>query len=88
MLAVRKATFSCTSWSPNIPVPLLDAVLDGRLSKVDSPHVEPRIPGAKFIRVIKDVAKAVVNDIAETDIDVPRPKLTKSWSESFNKAKK
>ena len=88
MLAVRKATFSCTSWSPNIPVPLLNAVFDGRLSKVDSSHVEPGIPRAKFIRVVEDVAKAVVNDIAETDIDVLRPKLTKPWSESLNKANK
>ena len=83
MLAARKATFSCTSWSLNIPVPLLDAVLDGRLSKVDSSHVEPGIPGAKFIRVVEDVAKAVVNDVAESDVDVLGPKFTKPWSESF-----
>ena len=88
MLAVRKATFSCTSWSPNVPVPLLNAVLDGRLSKVDSSHVEPGIPGAKFIRVVENLAKSIVNDIAETDIDVLRPKFTKPWSESSDKANK
>ena len=86
MLAVRKATFGCTSWSPNVPVPLLNAVLDGRLSKVDRSHVEPGIPGANFIRVVEDVAKAVVDDIAETDIDVLRPKFPKPWSGSFVKA--
>ena len=86
MIAIRKATFGCTSRSPDVPVPLLDAVLDRRLYKVNGTHVEPRVPGANFIGVVEDVAKAVVNDVAETDIDVLRPKFPKPWSGSFAKA--
>ena len=64
----------------------MNAVLDGRLSIVGKTHVKPGIPGAKIIRVVEDVANAAVTDIAETDIDVLRPKFTKPWSESSDKA--
>ena len=66
----------------------MDAVLDRRLSKVNGTHVEPRVPGANFIGVVEDVAKAVVNDVAESDVDVLGPKFTKPWSESFVEANK
>merc|ERR1711899_636764 len=52
MFTIRQAPLGCTSWGPNVPVPLLDAVLDRLLAKVNGPHVEPGIPCANFIRVV------------------------------------
>ena len=53
----------------------MDAVLDRRLSKVLGTHVEPRVPGANFIGAVEDVAKALVNDVAESYVDVLSPVL-------------
>ena len=89
MLAIRKATFGCTSRGPNIPVSLHNAVLDGLFTEVEvEVEVEPGVRGANFIRVVEDVAKTVVNDVTKTNIvpQVLRPKFPKPWSESFVKA--
>ena len=38
-------------------------------------HVKPRVPAANLVRVVQNVAKAVVDDVAEGHVDVLRPEL-------------
>ena len=83
VVTIFKTPFCDAARCPNIPVPLLDAVLDRLLTKVFRTHVEPGVPCANFIGVVQDIAKAVINHITEAYIDVLRPKLTQSRSKSI-----
>ena len=87
MVTIVKTTLCDAARRPNIPVPLLDAVLDRLLTKVLRTHVEPWVPSANFIGVVQDIAKAVVNHITEAYINVLRPKLPQSRSKSIVSAK-
>ena len=87
VVTIVKTTLCDAARCPNIPVPLLDAVLDRLLTKVLRTHVEPGVPCANFIGVVQDIAKAVVNHITEAYINVFRPKLPQSRSKSIVSAK-
>ena len=87
MMTIVKTPLCDAARCPNIPVPLLDAVLDRLLTKVHWTHVKPGIPSANFIGVVEDIAKAVVNHITEAYINVLRPKLPQSRSKSIVSAK-
>merc|ERR1711934_468077 len=78
--AIVKTPLCDTARRPSVPVSLLDAVLDRLFAKVHWTHVEPGVPGANFIGVVEDVAKAIVNHVTEAYINVLRPKLTQSRS--------
>ena len=59
--------------------PCLDAVGDGAVRSINlHGEIKPGVPAADLVSVIEDVTEAIVDHIAELNINILRPKLSKA----------